>query len=184
MWSSLVSIEESYDDIPGLTTVGELEFMQDCAARVVDEAGWFVELGTFKGRATAALCQEVGDSRVVTIDSYVMQHHGDNSLRRSTENLERIGFRPRLLEQPSHLVPEFVDQVVFLLIDTDHREQPLRRELEAWLPKMASKGVVCLHDYGCQKWPDVTKVADAVFRPWDWQLLGVLRKMVGYQRRK
>lgn len=44
-----------------------------------------------------------------------------------------------------------------VFLDGDHREDPLRREIAAWLPKMAAGGVLSGHDFGHPKYPGVAR---------------------------
>lgn len=176
-----MSQTEPWLSLPGLTSPEELEFLQRLAHSASRLPGWIVELGTFCGRATAAVCSVVDPARVLSIDSYVMQHHGPASLPATRLALHQLGLEPRLLQQQSHQVPEDVLEVAMLLVDTDHRAEPLRRELSAWLPLLAPGGIVCLHDYGCRKWPEVTAVVDRTFRTADWQLLGLERKLIAFR---
>lgn len=54
----------------------------------------------------------------------------------------------------------FEDQSVSLLfVDTMHTYEKTREELEAWLPKVHSDGVICGHDYYLYEHPSWAKVS-------------------------
>ncbi len=50
----------------------------------------------------------------------------------------------------------------FVFLDTGHNEAAIRRDIEAWLPKVKSGGVIAGHDY-TEEWADVIKVVGEYF---------------------
>jgi cephalosporin hydroxylase len=172
-----------YMDIKGLTTREELELVQQQAKLAIKRLprGSVVELGAFQGRATVALCQVAGDG-VISIDNFVMQHHGENNEHKLRQNCREAGVDPEIVRRVSHFVPEQVTSVAFLLIDTDHRAAALNRELDAWLPLMSVGSCICLHDYNCEKWPEVTDVADTRLIAPLWARAGIVGLMATFVR--
>lgn len=171
--------------IHGLTTRDELLLAQEHAKQAVAAvpAGSVVELGAFQGRATIALCQAVGDN-VISIDNFVMQHHGENNEHKLRQNCRAAGVDPVIVRRASHIVPDAICAVAFLLVDTDHRAEALNRELSAWLPFIPVGGCVCLHDYNCSKWPDVTTVADTRLVGPEWCRTEVVTRMAAFRKLK
>ena len=157
-------------NVPGLCTSDELTFLLQTVRDRSPTQGWVVELGTFQGRSTIYLCAAVGADRVVGIDNFVMQHHGANDIKTTRENLLKSQYRPRLLQGSSHVFPTVMQgqKVATVVIDTDHRAGPLRQELSVWVPHLEPHGLVCLHDYESEKWPEVGQVANEYFTPEEW----------------
>ena len=58
----------------------------------------------------------------------------------------------------------------FVFIDADHTYESVKKDIEAWLPKIKSSGVLAGHDYQCKKHPGVAKAVDEKFK--DIQIKG------------
>lgn len=50
----------------------------------------------------------------------------------------------------------------YLFVDGDHSAAGLRGDLRTWLTRVANGGVVLIHDYERDVWPDVRRVTDEV----------------------
>jgi len=57
----------------------------------------------------------------------------------------------------------WLKSVYSLFVDACHTEEGTRRQLKAWLPKMADGGVMCGDDYANANYPGVKKVVDEMF---------------------
>jgi len=160
-------------DIHGLTSVEELELLQELAKAA--PAGKILEIGTFNGRSTAALCEAVGDDRVVSVDSYKMQHHGENNESLSTRYLANLGMQPQLHNGKSPLSARWLDENVPILsmvfIDGHHHPDTVSKELETYGDKLVLKGIIALHDYNCPEYPGYTEAIDAYFARTGWKTL-------------
>lgn len=159
--------------IPGLTTQAELEALY-AWAKEATAPGAIVELGTFRGRATAALCYAVGDNRIISVDTYQMQHHGEAGLDMARKNLRQCGFAPSLyaVSSTDKRLFAFLEiatevSIALLFIDTDHRRAHLEQELDLWLPYLAQGGILALHDTDNPRWPDVAAVASERLSAWE-----------------
>jgi len=173
---------ERFDDIKGLTSNAELVFLHDVAKSAPAE-GKIVELGTFNGKATATLCEAVGDRRVVTIDNWVMKHHGDNGVGLVKHNLATHGFSPKIISGSSTTVPKelrYAYSVAMLFVDTDHVPQQWIREMNAWLPYLQHDGVVAAHDYNDDRYQGFTSQIDLTFM--GWEKLGIVEHMIAARR--
>ena len=51
----------------------------------------------------------------------------------------------------------------FAFVDARHDEEGLRRDIEAWTPKVRIGGWLFFHDYGSKNHPDVKRVVDELF---------------------
>jgi len=154
-------------------------------------AGTFVELGSYQGGSTIVLAGVVArrNSRVIAIDDYLslkcatfpekFEPFGIETLRR---NIAPAGGDVTLFETRSHIVPEGVDDVSLLFIDSDHCGAALNRELDAWLPKMAPESIILLHDYA-DRFPDLVEVINHRLgvAP-EWKFIARVQYMVAFRK--
>lgn len=59
------------------------------------------------------------------------------------------------------IFPEKYFDLVF--IDADHFYEPLKQDIENWLPLIRKGGMLSGHDYGNRRFPDCTKAVDECF---------------------
>ena len=179
-----LTAKQIVERIPGLVQEKELQFLA-ISCTTIPLYTDVVELGCFMGRTTAYLCQFFPMHRVTAIDSFVMQHHGENSQQNTIQRLAAMGHHPIVLKAESSVVPDFIHKVGFLMIDTDHVEKQLEKELDAWLPKVVVDGVVYLHDYSNPKWPEIfTYVNKRLLHNPNFMCIGHFRYLVGFRRIK
>lgn len=65
-----------------------------------------------------------------------------------------------LIQCDSVKASDFVGEVDFVFIDGGHSEPQVRKDINAWLPKVNSGGIIAGHDYNC---PSVKKVVEEMF---------------------
>jgi hypothetical protein len=175
--------------ITALMSEAESKFLTSLAAQAPD-TGAIVELGVFQGASLAALCAGAGDKRVIGVDSWMMQGRGPNSAKLARENLRALGYKPRIVTGQSHVIPDGVERVAMLFVDTDHFRVVLERELTAWLPLVTSAssaepgpgGVVALHDYGHPAYQQMVPTIDAWFQPPAWVLIARVNVLIAFRR--
>jgi predicted O-methyltransferase YrrM len=160
----------------------ELRWLAE-SARLAPHEGAIVELGVYQGATLAALCRAVGDARVVGIDNWQMQYHQANSARVARANLKKLGFKPRIVTGESHKVPEGINRVAMLFIDSDHRREVLYREMAAWLPRLMPGAVVALHDYDNPDFPEMKPAIDGYFQLPTWHALGCQLLLIAFRYR-
>lgn len=114
-----------------------------------------VEIGTRTGRTARHLVRYCpGIERLWAIDL-------ESPPEGIFEGLERVTF---LQGSSDACAKEFDDASLDLVfVDADHSEEWVMRDLEAWLPKLRSGGIIAGHDYGARHHPGVEKVVDRVF---------------------
>lgn len=141
--------------------------------------GAVVELGSYMGGSTIALGLGAMRSRhrnpVVAVDDHEWHRHvaGQVSpdaiarLPSTLPTLERNLANAGLSEAVSVVVAdtaaassEVGEPVSLLLVDAGHDARALRADIDAWLPKVASGGIVAFHDYHNSAWPDVERTVD------------------------
>jgi hypothetical protein len=171
---------------PGMLSVAEADFLYDVAMTLPAGSKW-VELGVWCGRSLwAAGCGLMSQCNILGLDMF------SGELPRREGSAEIIQYAPngKMQErfacavvhslcdvQEEHGVTigagviksrsEDVSQcgecgVDVLLVDAAHDYESVRRDLEAWRPKMRLRGVVIGHDYG-GKFEGVTRAFDERF---------------------
>lgn len=161
-----------------------------------------IELGTFQGRTAAMLCaaaEQIG-SEVVTIDNYVQDPSFTGGRRLSNEpgpgkspeeyasltrqNLAGLGFHAHVVIGDSAVVPEGIEEIGFLFIDSEHIGERFNAECDAWLPLMIRGGILACHDYKQPSWPAMTPVIDERIksRTDEWEYLGLVIWLVGFKK--
>tara|TARA_R110000803_G_scaffold22351_4_gene55758 strand:+ start:1464 stop:1991 length:528 start_codon:yes stop_codon:yes gene_type:complete len=165
--------------INGLVREAELEYLWELAKQAPKE-GVVVELGTFNGRSAAVLCDAVGPERVVTIDSWIMQHHGKNNTDIVEENLSKINpILPDIRTSYTTVLPEDINEVAFLFIDSDHSSFVLQREYRAWNKALIEGAIVAIHDYGVERYGDYTSKIDELFS--GAEKIGIIDTLIGFK---
>jgi hypothetical protein len=122
-----------------------------------------VELGSFKGRSSVAICEglsRVADPRFVAIDPWLRIRMADDELyepdspdvdhvyRRFLRNLEPYVFVEPMRMTSIEASHAFADESVdWLFVDADHGFGAVRADLCAWYPKIKSGGLISGHDH-------------------------------------
>jgi len=125
----------------------------------------FVEVGSWKGRSAAFMAVEIHNSgKTIAFDCVDTwagsvsegEHQNDHHVKAGTlyekflSNTERVKHiittkRGDSLEMASTYEDDSLD---FVFIDGDHRYEFVKADIEAWLPKVKSGGILAGHDYG------------------------------------
>jgi len=190
-------------DIPGRCRL--MELIQLCEwALVAPPKLPIVELGTFQGRSTAMLCLAARqiDSAVVTIDNYTVDpvftggreplpgepgpHRPPEEYAELTrQNLARLGFCARIVIGDSVIIPEGIEEVGMLFIDSAHTAERFNAECDAWLPLMGKGSILACHDYKSTRWPEITPIIDQRFRGQmrEWKCWGWTMTLIGFCKR-
>jgi hypothetical protein len=179
-------LDQIISKIPGFVSKGELQLLYQLAAHSTAQV---VELGAFAGLSTSVLCwgAKAAGVDVVTVDSFIawseQSDTSEEALREILtimgmtpenvdamcsvsetglrENLAAFGFSPRIINGLTWEVANQVDGPIGLFFhDADHVGESVEKDLAAWTPKMAEDGVVAIHDYANERWPEVTPAVD------------------------
>ena len=116
----------------------------------------FVELGVWKGESYFSFCQSAADHCIPTqcygIDTWRGDvHMGDFDPEIGIEvaeyNWRYSSFSKLLTTTFAEAVDQFADGTIDLLhIDGAHTYDDVKRDFEAWLPKVSVQGIVLFHD--------------------------------------
>ena len=159
-------------NIPGLVSESEANFLYKQACSV---KGTIVELGTFRGR-TAAVLARTGNG-VVSIDNYT--YPLTTAKGTPAHNLKKYGLSARFIQSDSAIIPNDINNVALLYVDSDHSYEHVSIELDAWLPRVT--GIVVFHDYEKDTYQGVKKAAQEKMS--GWQLIGTERTMAAFRRK-
>lgn len=154
-------------EIQGWMSERDLQYLHNLVCEAPSDA-LIVELGTWKGRSTAALYTAMhGNQTVVTVDTWLGQPNLRFKAHREVlekdlfleflENMEIFGFCPFWYTTgkigPCYLRMDSVDaaslfeasSVYILFVDCDHRKVGL--DIDAFQKKVKPDGIFCGHDY-------------------------------------
>ncbi|MEA2271544.1 MAG: hypothetical protein QOI98_252 [Solirubrobacteraceae bacterium] len=153
--------------LDGAMSPAELAFLYD-VARSMPEDALVVEVGSFKGRSSVAICEglsQVPGARFVAVDPWRRIRMTDSELyepgapdedeiyRRFVRNTGPYDFVKPMRMTSLEAAPEFADASVdWLFVDGDHSFDAVRADLRAWYPKVKLLGLVSGHDH---TWFDV-----------------------------
>lgn len=168
-------IEHNYQSIEGWFNMEKqyLELLNNCP-----EGGIFVELGAYKGKSTSFIVTKmINQNRNIkfyTVDTF--QGDSGSTDEREVDAYKRVDVSEmyqEYLKNTEHLknyyetmvnysheaAEYFLDNSVdCLFIDAGHSHEAVKKDIEAWLPKMKSGGIISGHDYNA--WEGVNKAVN------------------------
>ena len=169
-------IKHNYQSIEGWFNMEEqyLELLNHCS-----EGGNFVELGCFKGKSTSFIVTEIINQKknvsFYAVDSFegstnssdaneVQAYNGISNIeidfKANTKHLYKYFFTYKELSHEA--ADNFNDgEVDCLFIDAGHSYEAVKKDIEAWLPKMKPNGIIAGHDYTA--WEGVNQAVNEVF---------------------
>jgi predicted O-methyltransferase YrrM len=173
-------IKHNYQSIEGWFNMEaqSLYLLENCP-----EDGIFVELGCFKGKSTSFIVTEIinqnRDVNFNTIDSFegatnsndkneVKAYNGiSNILEEFKQNTKHLNKYFDSVKCLSHEGADFFNDnsVDVIFIDAGHSYEAVKKDIEAWLPKMKKGGIMAGHDYWA--WEGVRKAVNEAFRQVD-----------------
>ena len=176
-------------EIEGATFPEEVRYVYQLARQGIHET-FFVELGTYQGRTLSAIAHAANETKsiVVSIDNYQYDEPGSfsSSVEIVQNNLTIAGVPThmdvRYVDGDSRIVPDFVDVVGFLFVDSTHTRAHFNAEMEVWLPHVVPGGIIACHDYESPTWLEMTGVIKAWFDNKRFKYLGLGRRVIGYRK--
>lgn len=178
---------DHYEQIPGWFDFADIYDHLIARAR---DGSVFVEVGAYLGRSSLYLASRIQWSgkkiRVYVVDRWDGWLYDDCYPRYQTEpesgkapdpddvfwhfirNVRRAGVEDviRPLRMPSDQAASLFEDgtLDFVFLDADHGYEAVRRDLQAWFPKIKRRGVLGGHDYLHADFPGVRRAADEFFR--------------------
>jgi len=154
--SALLQIVPDFEKIEGWLKLEDAELLFAAAAAV--RSGCIVELGSFRGRSTVALC--AGAVAGAKIPVYAIEPHehfvgvkggvfgpSDRRAFFKTMLTTRFAAQVRLINTTSQVVAPGWDKPVSLLfIDGDHRYESVLSDFAAWRPHLVDGAIVIFND--------------------------------------
>lgn len=134
----------------------------------------FVEVGSWLGHSISYLAQKLqhkANAKIYAIDlfddSYALKKHKflegkryeifQNNLKKA--NVEDVVIPIKSVSWDAAML--FPDQSVdFVFIDADHSYESVKKDIDAWLPKIRKNGIISGHDYGNGNPSGVKKAVD------------------------
>jgi hypothetical protein len=137
----LVEVIDRAMAIEGLMARSEVELLYEFAQKMDD----IVEIGSFKGRSTYALCSGCKGT-VYSVDHFQMDGVDtyDEFMENTKEFSNLVVVRMASVEAAaSTLIPPLVDMV---FLDADHEYDGFKLDLDVWAHR--ARKLVCGHDFG------------------------------------
>src|SRR5579875_3089156 len=177
---------EHYERVPGWFDFADI--YDHVVARARDGAV-FVEVGAYLGRSSLYLASRIQGSgkkiRLYVVDLWDGWIYDDCSEPSPAEqekasafqngdvfwhfirNVRRAGVEDVIcpLKMPSERAASLFEDgtLDFVFLDADHTYEAVRRDLEAWFPKIKRRGILGGHDYLHPDFPGVRQAADEFF---------------------
>ena len=134
----------------------------------------FIEIGSWKGKSISFFAVEAINSgkniKCYCVDTWKgsAEHTQDPNVINDTlydlfiENTKPVSSFINPIRKPSvEAADDFSDESVdVVFIDGDHEYEPVKNDINAWLPKIKNGGIICGHDYLL---PSVKKAVDEIF---------------------
>lgn len=140
--------------VQGSVNEAEANELMRLASEVAPDA-CIVEVGSHRGRSTAALALGANGAPVYAIEPHEEfqgmygKEFGPEDRRAFFENMLRLGVveKVRLVNLSSEVASKGWTRAIGLLwIDGDHSPEGVRRDFESWQPFLRPGGVVAFHD--------------------------------------
>jgi predicted O-methyltransferase YrrM len=128
------------------------------------------EVGTFKGGYASVLLERVPLRRLYCVDLWngagmSAEYDGQAIFEECKRNLARFGNRAEMLRSDSAegATGWQMRNLDFVYIDADHRYEPCKKDIIAWLPCVRSGGMIAGHDYSRRGGKGVIQAVKEVF---------------------
>jgi predicted O-methyltransferase YrrM len=160
----------------GMMSEAEVMLLQDVAIDLPINP-MVVNIGAGVGTSTAAILEVRPDAFIWSIDPKVEP--------REAEIMEKTGLRDlhrcfRILAKSQDL-ENFPHPVDLCFVDGAHSDDPVRRDIEVWLPKVRVGGYILFHDYD-HTLPGLTAIVDDAMA--NHERVGKVRFLVAFRKKR
>lgn len=142
--------------------------------RLLPDQSTFLEVGSWKGKSIAFFAVEASNSgkniECFSVDTWrgSSEHSNDPNIVNDTlyevflSNIKPIEHLVTPIRKPSiEAAQDFEnDSIEIVFIDAAHEYEPVKEDINAWLPKVRKGGIIAGHDYLL---PSVKKAVDEIF---------------------
>ena len=119
----------------------------------------FAEIGVWKGNTSRYLLNNCKLTSVTCVDNYkhnsdMMNHINKDMIEEVKSSVSDLMNNPkvRFIQEDSVKASESVkdNSIDLIYIDADHSYETVKKDIEAWLPKLKAGGMITGHDCGFQ----------------------------------
>lgn len=152
-------LKNIFDNIEGMLTEKDMEFLYNTAKNCESEKGAIVEIGAWKGRST--ICLGKGSKAGSLVKIYSIDPHKDTSLHKMNSCLDTYAeFKKNIqiakvddivfpmVKTSQEAAKIFNEPIQFLFIDGEHDYESVKLDFQLWYPKLIYGGLIAFHDYG------------------------------------
>lgn len=163
-------------DMQSDTSEDDCKAIEKVCQMVLKDNVRIAEVGSWKGMSTAVIAKTISNfnGRVFAIDHWKgnngVPHHKQSQVvdvfTVFRDNMQILGLNniyPLVMDSLTAATVFGDKSLDLVFIDADHTYQAVKHDIEAWLPKVKSGGIICGHD--CQEYytklGEFTKEVDA-----------------------
>jgi predicted O-methyltransferase YrrM len=168
--------------IQGWMKPRELAFLFG-VAHSIPPGGKVVEIGSWKGRSTVAICEGLHGASMYAVDTfrgdadlakrYAGEIEEDRVYEEFCEHTAPYAFLEVLRMTSAEACGRFDDASLdWVFIDGDHTFEQVHEDISCWLPKVKPGGLVSGHDY---PYGPIKKAVDMHVRPNIWETIWYAR---------
>ena len=153
-------MEHFYEIIEGWFSGTDKKCYDDAVEKYKDD-DIFVEIGSFKGRSSIAMAVNIINSgkkiKFYCVDTWQgSSEHQKNpdvvsgKLKKTFDNnIEPVNFVINAIQKPSTEAANLFENesLSFVFIDASHDYENVKKDIEAWLPKIKKGGTLAGHDW-------------------------------------
>ena len=158
----------------GMMIPKEVTILKECLALIPDNP-IVVNIGAGYGTSSAAILEVRPNATLFSVDKFLRPEE--------FESLEACGIDrikcKRLLGISWEVAKSFILPIDFLFIDGDHGTEAVRNDINAWIPKVVSYGIVAFHDYNHRNVPGLKVVVDKAMSK--HEVIGKHRYLIVYR---
>jgi predicted O-methyltransferase YrrM len=156
------------EEIPGWFGIGDIKGLSELASSVTD--GTIIELGSMHGRSAYCLSKSSPTSKIFCLDYWsgwmcktadgIERSNSLETFKSYTTECENVTAVQLFLDKKTE--PSWEEPVDMVFIDISHTNPDDWNVIEFWLPKIKKGGIICGHDYYCEKNSKIVHYPDVV----------------------
>lgn len=129
----------------------DVDLIREVVARL-DSGATIVDVGAGSGTTALSVFAERHDVRLISIEADVDTM---NWARQAVENIgAKQGWDDRVEDAVEAAERFSQGEANFIILDAGHSRKAVKEQLVAWLPKLAPKGYLLIHDYDAKDAPN------------------------------